>query len=111
MNCNFDKPDCLNCPYPECIATIDDIKRQWRHDRKYKRRDSADTVPTMTRSSVKPIYIGTSYTEGVKRRQKRYNQTEKGRENQRKKTQRKIESGKNAEYCRRYYERRKDEVI
>ena len=56
MSCNFEKPDCFNCPYPECIATLDDIKRQWRHDRKYKRRDSADYIPKRT-GSVIPIRI------------------------------------------------------
>lgn len=105
--CKFDNPDCLNCPYPECTASVDDIKRQWRHNRKYKRRDSADNVPKVEGSHVKTIYIGTSYTEGVKRRQERYRRSEKGKENERRKMQRAIESGKNAERCRRYRERKR----
>ena len=26
--CVENEPDCFNCPYPECIATMDDINRQ-----------------------------------------------------------------------------------
>lgn len=26
--CEFDKPDCLQCPYKDCIASVKDIKRQ-----------------------------------------------------------------------------------
>lgn len=28
--CKLDKPDCFNCPYPECYANSKDIQRQWR---------------------------------------------------------------------------------
>ena len=117
--CNQDKPDCFNCPYPDCTATLEDIKRQWKADRKYKRRDSADSVQETAGTVEKAIKIY-SYTDEVKTRQDKYNSTvkgkarlkkyyksEKGKENERRKMQRKIDSGKNAECCRRYRERKK----
>lgn len=35
--CSFDKPDCFNCPFPDCTATVGDIKRQWKSNRVYKK--------------------------------------------------------------------------
>lgn len=105
--CEFDNPDCLNCPYDECTATDSDIQRQWKHSKEYKVLDNPDNVPKKVGTHVKAIYIGTSYTEGVKRRQERYRKTEKGKENERRKMQRAIQNGKNAERCRRYRERKK----
>lgn len=32
--CLTNEPDCLNCPYPDCIATTHDISRQEAHKRK-----------------------------------------------------------------------------
>ena len=26
--CELDRPDCFNCPYPECYASVVDINRQ-----------------------------------------------------------------------------------
>lgn len=42
--------------------------------------------------------------------QEKYRHSEKGIENERKKRQKKVETGKNAEYCRRYYYRKKAEI-
>ena len=44
-----------------------------------------------------------------KARAKKYEQSDKGKANSRKKTQARILSGKNAEYCRRYYYKKKAE--
>ena len=30
MSCPFKEPDCFNCPYEDCIATVKDINRQNR---------------------------------------------------------------------------------
>ena len=105
--CKLNNPDCFNCPYPDCTATEADIRRQWKN---YRQRvfDNPDSVQKTVGTHVIPIVIGTSYTEGVKRRQERYRRTEKGRENERRKMQRKIANGKNAESCRRYRERKKN---
>ena len=117
--CKLNNPDCLNCPYPECNATIDDIKRQWKHSKMQKLKDNPDSVPAIAGASVKAIKIY-SYTEEVKARQDKYNRTlkgkarlkkyyesEKGKENERRKMQRRIATGKNAESCKRYRERKK----
>ena len=40
--CNFDHPDCFNCPYDDCIATLKDIAKQSAaevHDRNNERND------------------------------------------------------------------------
>ena len=29
--CKLDKPDCFNCPYPDCTASAHDIQRQWKN--------------------------------------------------------------------------------
>ena len=42
---------------------------------------------------------------------KRYMSTEKGKESLKRKNKKKIESGKNAEYCRRYYQKMKAEKL
>ncbi len=42
---------------------------------------------------------------------KRYAASNKGRENEKRKSKRKIESGKNAEYCRRYYQKHREEIL
>lgn len=38
-HCNQDEPDCLNCPYPDCIATMRDINRQNRIQAEKKMRE------------------------------------------------------------------------
>ncbi len=42
--------------------------------------------------------------------QEKYRHSEKGIENEQRKRQRKVASGKNAEYCKRYYYRKKAEM-
>lgn len=42
---------------------------------------------------------------------KRYEQSEKGKQNMRRKQKRRIENGKNAEYCREYYRRHREEIL
>lgn len=73
--CEFDHPDCLNCPYPDCNASVTDLRRQWRYDKAAKRRDSADSIQRTVGKEEKPVVIGTSYDQ----RHKRYAQSEKGR--------------------------------
>lgn len=79
-------------------------------------------LPSQLMSGKTPKPPGISYTESVKRRQAKYNRTEKGKarlkryeesekgkENQKRKYIRDIVSGRNAERCRRYRERKKAE--
>ena len=133
--CQMDNPDCFNCPYPDCTATLDDIKRQWKHNKVYKKRDSADSVPmeagvnrviriTLCNLSELEKVKQTEYNHSPagkarskkyeqsdkgKERARRYARSEKGRAAQRRKRQKEYESGKNAEKCRRYRERKKAE--
>lgn len=46
-------------------------------------------------------------TDNAKERQKKYRTSDKGKISEKKKSAKKIKSGKNAEYCRRYYQRKK----
>lgn len=48
-----------------------------------------------------------NHSENGRASRKRYEQSEKGKAVQRRKYQGRIESGKNAEYCRAYYQRQK----
>ena len=111
--CNDNEPDCLNCPYPDCIATAKDIQRQWRHNRKTKLMDNPDKVVKMDGRRAIPIRIGNitqdkyNHSEKGKARLKRYYESDKGKENERRKRQRNVENGRNAERCRRYRERKK----
>lgn len=48
-------------------------------------------------------------SEKGKETKKKYEQSEKGKEKNKRRTKKKIESGKNAEYCRKYYWKKKAE--
>ena len=52
MGCELKEPDCFNCPYDDCIASTEDIKRQWRNYR-IRARDNADNVPKIVKQSQK----------------------------------------------------------
>lgn len=52
MGCDMNEPDCFNCPYDDCIASTEDIKRQWRNYR-IRARDNADNVPKIVKQSQK----------------------------------------------------------
>ena len=111
--CSFDIPDCFNCPYPDCTASSHDIQRQWKN-KEVKALDNIDQIPEKRET------IAITYTEQVRERQKKYNRTEKGKARFRKYAQsekgkaaarrtkaKQIASGKNAEWCRRYREKKK----
>lgn len=52
MGCNMNEPDCFNCPYEDCIASMDDIKRQWK-SYKVRAKDNIDRVPKIVKQSQK----------------------------------------------------------
>lgn len=72
--------DCFNCIYDDCINDCKSEK-QYRYN----------------------------HSEKGKEARKRYANSEKGQANEKRKREKKIASGKNAEYCRRYYARKKAE--
>lgn len=76
-SCDF---DCLNCQFDECI------------DNRTSRQE------TMYRYN---------HSDKGKARAVRYNNSPKGKERSRRASQKDIESGKNAERCRKYYWRKK----
>lgn len=80
--------NCFNCQKPDCDygeVTSEERKAQDEIDRK----------------------IMGSRKSGRQLAEWKYRHSEKGREAERRKTQKKIASGKNAEYCRAYYQRKK----
>ena len=89
-NCNY---DCFNCTLPDCCndsSVRQEIMYKYNHSEKGKAR--------MNRYNN---------SEKGKERQKRYNNSPKGKERSRRASQKDIESGKNAERCRKYYWRKK----
>lgn len=87
-------PDCFNCPYKDCRWSGDDKNYYYNHSDKGKMR-----------------FERYDHSDKGKARFEKYNQSEKGRLNQQKKSKKKVASGKNAEYCRRYYEKKKMETV
>ena len=88
--CNF---DCFNCTLPDCCndsSVRQEVQYKYNHSDKGKAR--------MSRYNN---------SEKGKERQKRYNNSPKGKERSRRASQKDIESGKNAERCRKYYWRKK----
>ena len=102
--CEFNNPDCLNCPYPDCNASVTDMRRQWSCG--YKENVDQYLRETLY-DSLSRRQAKYNKTEKGKIRQARYSKSEKGKANERRKSKRKIESGQNAEYCRRYSERQR----
>lgn len=97
--CNY---DCLNCDKPDCdndIITGKEVKISQKMDFEITRERAF--------SSCQKAQL--KYNQSIKGRasRERYSKSEKGKENERKKSRRKVESGKNAEYCRAYYYRKK----
>lgn len=74
-------PDCFNCPYVDC---------RWDGD------------------AAQYNYI---HSERGKESQKKYNSSEKGLANSKRKAKKRIDSGQNALSCRRYYQKNKEEIL
>lgn len=123
-------PNCFQCVYADCrYDTLEymDTKMQDEFD-----KDLEVVEPEIAKHRIcqkkysksekgRATWIRYSRTEKYKEKQRRYEKSEKGKERrirysktekgkakERKKTQKRIESGKNAEYCRNYYYRKKE---
>ena len=83
----FCNEDCFNCPYEDCLKEITRYSLDIESFKKYEASDKG------------------------KERSMRYRKSEKGKENEKRKRKKKVESGKNAEYCRRYYQKHKEEIL
>ena len=126
MMCNM---DCLNCIYPDCIndsdVTPDEMKAQDELDKKitygrakekgrvsqwkYNHSEAGKEAQKRYVKSEKGKEAHKRYAKSEKGKQakERYIQSDKGKEAEKRRKQKQIASGKNAEYCRRYYARKK----
>jgi hypothetical protein len=96
-------PDCEYCVFPDCKH--DGLERADVY-----RQDKLDmSLEEVSVEDLKRMEYQNKYNQSEKGKasRKRYSRTEKGLENEKRKRQRKIDNGKNAEYCRRYYYKKK----
>lgn len=123
-------PNCFQCDYADCRYNgleYLDIKMQDEFDKDLEAVDPEIKKHRMCQKkyskSEKGREAGIRYlrTEKYKQKQRRYEKSEKGKERrirysktekgkakERRKMQQRITSGKNAEYCRNYYYRKKE---
>lgn len=98
--CNM---DCFNCKYDDCIkdgVTEDEISMQKELDHE---------IVKARQYTKQGRY---SHSEKGKLSRQRYERSEKGKATESRKTNKRVQSGKNAEKCRKYYYRKKlKEVI
>lgn len=129
--------NCENCKYDDCICESKDYSDIDGADRLVD-RDVAQEIAKMkaiengtfetykyNHSCVRKYkvkkYLQSEKGKAAQKRyiqsekgkmaQKKYSQSEKGKAMERRKTQKRIASGKNAEYCRNYYRRKKERML
>lgn len=99
--CNM---DCFNCCKADCDnneLTDTESKEQDKFDR--------EVIGERKYGIDRKIWLYNNSEKGKEAR-KRYEQSEKGRATAKRKQQKRIASGKNAEYCRAYRQRKKEEA-
>lgn len=104
--------DCLNCTYKDCIKdalTREERKRQDDYDREIIRERIKEERCSLRKGKLK--FYDYNHSEKGKARAKHYAQSEKGKARDKRKQEKRIASGKNAEYCRAYYQRKKLERV
>lgn len=94
-------PDCFNCTYADCRWNGIEWQEIVRQDRFDKELEIVEPEILRMRQKNKRYEMSLK----GKQRHKRYEKAEKGKINAKKKAKRRIQSGKNAEYCRRYYQK------
>ena len=113
-NCKY--PYCDRCIYDDCVyddVTFSDILRQDKFDqlleviesKKLKKKETMKRNNTREKGKERQKKYNNS-SKGKEAR-KRYEKSEKGKNTAKRKSEKKIASGKNAEYCRAYYYRKK----
>lgn len=112
---------CFKCEYKDCINnSISDAERKEQNN--YDKHCMRERIPEERTNKGKLSHYDYNHSDKGKAARKRYAQTEKGKAAQRRydhsekgiardkrKRQKQIDSGKNAEYCRAYYYRKKAE--
>lgn len=113
--CNM---DCFHCCKPDCVndsVTVAERKEQDEHDREIRKgRKYGRSLVVWNHNHTekgKETLRRYNASEKGKDRQKRYLQTEKGKAMLRRRSQKDIASGKNAERCRAYYQRKKEKML
>ena len=100
-NCAY--PNCGKCVYADCRydeLEAKDIQEQDRFDKQFE-----IVEPEIEKRRERQKKYNKS--KKGRERQKKYCKTKKGKENEKRKRDRKVANGKNAEYCRRYYYKKK----
>ena len=89
-----------------------EVQKRRISNSKYSASEKGKASQRKYRQSEKGKVTQNKYnnSEKGKASRKRYSQTDKGKQNEKRKQTRKIESGRNAEYCRRYYYKKKMEM-
>lgn len=104
--------DCLNCIYEDCVddaLTQEERMRQDEYDRESIKERIKEERSGLRKGKLK--FYDYNHSEKGKSRAHRYAQSEKGKARDRRKQEKRIASGKNAEYCRAYYQRKKLERV
>lgn len=103
MICNL---NCFNCTYDDCVNGCtfrQEILFRYNNSKKCKEAQKRYNNSDKGKETQKRY----NHSDKGKARLKRYRESEKGKANERRKHQKKIASGRNAEACRRYRERKK----
>ena len=122
-------PNCLKCTYADCVYSkleMTDVIAQDKFDKeleivepeilRLRERQKRYFSSEKGKKTIERYHKTEKYKESQRRyndsekgveRIKRYLNTEKGKECLKRKNKKRIESGKNAEYCRRYYQKMK----
>lgn len=61
LHCEYNNPDCENCPYPDCIANDDDIARQNVYRNRLEMMERNKKIVSMIDRGFKPDDIGRIY--------------------------------------------------
>lgn len=122
-------PNCFECPYDDCEfegidkeevriqnnfdkdleaveqSVISRRKRQNKYNKSEKGKEREKNYEESKKGKERQRKYNLS--EKGKERTERYSKSEKRMETEKRKSQKKIASGKNAEYCRKYYYKKK----
>jgi hypothetical protein len=99
-------PNCERCVFKDCIYDRVERKDVFEQDMFDKELEVVEPEVQLRRERQRRY----NKSDKGKASRKRYSMTEKGIENEKRKRQRKIDNGRNAEYCRRYYYKKKMEM-
>lgn len=59
--CKELEPDCLNCPFDDCVAGDKDIRRQLSHERSKEKHKDRDDIYRLWKEGIKPKDLGVRF--------------------------------------------------